>query len=410
MQTLKCPKCGEIFEVDEAGYDRIAKQVRDREFEQELKKRQAELDEKRTQELSLMRLREEQQRAEGLAKKDAALAEKNQRIAELEARLSASETEKRLAVTDALEKKNEELAKKQTEITALQGELKSKEVESRLSEKSMQEQYEQKLKLKDEQIEYYKDFKARMSTKMLGESLEMHCLSQFNALRMTAFPNAYFEKDNDARTGSKGDFIFREAAEDGTEFISIMFEMKNEADTTATKHKNEDFFKELDKDRKEKGCEYAILVSLLESDSELYNNGIVDVSYRYPKMYVVRPQFFIPIITLLRNAAMNALQYRKELAAVRSQQVDIMNFEENMNAFKEGFARNYRLASEKFSTAIEEIDKTIDHLQKTKAALLSSENNLRLANNKAEELSIKRLTKNAPAVKAMFDEIKNKQE
>ena len=410
MQTLKCPKCGEIFEVDEAGYDRIAKQVRDREFEQELKKRQAELDEKRTQELSLMRLQEEQQRAEGLAKKDAALAEKNQRIAELEARLSASETEKRLAVTDALEKKNEELAKKQTEITALQGELKSKEVESRLSEKSMQEQYEQKLKLKDEQIEYYKDFKARMSTKMIGESLEMHCLSQFNALRMTAFPNAYFEKDNDARTGSKGDFIFREAAEDGTEFISIMFEMKNEADTTATKHKNEDFFKELDKDRKEKGCEYAILVSLLESDSELYNNGIVDVSYRYPKMYVVRPQFFIPIITLLRNAAMNSLQYRKELAAVRSQQVDIMNFEENMNAFKEGFARNYRLASEKFSAAIEEIDKTIEHLQKTKAALLSSENNLRLANNKAEELSIKRLTKNAPAVKAMFDEIKNKQE
>ena len=410
MQTLKCPKCGEIFEVDEAGYDRIAKQVRDREFEQELKKRQAELDEKRAQELSLMRLQEEQQRAEGLAKKDAALAEKNQRIAELEARLSASETEKRLAVTDALEKKNEELAKKQTEITALQGELKSKEVESRLSEKSMQEQYEQKLKLKDEQIEYYKDFKARMSTKMIGESLEMHCLSQFNALRMTAFPNAYFEKDNDARSGSKGDFIFREAAEDGTEFISIMFEMKNEADTTATKHKNEDFFRELDKDRKEKGCEYAILVSLLESDSELYNNGIVDVSYRYPKMYVVRPQFFIPIITLLRNAAMNALQYRKELAAVRSQQVDIMNFEENMNAFKEGFARNYRLASEKFSIAIEEIDKTIDHLQKTKAALLSSENNLRLANNKAEELSIKRLTKNAPAVKAMFDEIKNKQE
>ncbi len=410
MQTLKCPKCGEIFEVDEAGYDRIAKQVRDREFEQELKKRQAELDEKRAQELSLMRLREEQQRAEGLAKKDAALAEKNQRIAELEAKLSASETEKRLAVTDALEKKNEELAKKQTEITALQGELKSKEVESRLSEKSMQEQYEQKLKLKDEQIEYYKDFKARMSTKMIGESLEMHCLSQFNALRMTAFPNAYFEKDNDARTGSKGDFIFREAAEDGTEFISIMFEMKNEADTTTTKHKNEDFFKELDKDRNEKKCEYAILVSLLESDSELYNNGIVDVSYRYPKMYVVRPQFFIPIITLLRNAAMNALQYRKELAAVRSQQVDIMNFEENMNAFKEGFARNYRLASEKFSTAIEEIDKTIEHLQKTKAALLSSENNLRLANNKAEDLSIKRLTKNAPAVKAMFDEIKNKQE
>ena len=410
MQTLKCPKCGEIFEVDEAGYDRIAKQVRDREFEQELKKRQAELDEKRTQELSLVRMQEEKERSESLSKKNAELAEKNQAIAELKARLDAAETEKKLAITAALEKKNEELAGKQTEITALQGELKNKEVESRLSEKSMQEQYEQKLKLKDEQIEYYKDFKARMSTKMIGESLEMHCLSQFNSLRMTAFPNAYFEKDNDARTGSKGDFIFREAAEDGTEFISIMFEMKNEADTTATKHKNEDFFKELDKDRREKGCEYAILVSLLESESELYNNGIVDVSYRYPKMYVVRPQFFIPIITLLRNAAMNSLQYRKELTAIRGQQVDIMNFEENMNAFKEGFARNYRIASEKFSAAIEEIDKTIDHLQKTKAALLSSENNLRLANNKAEELSIKRLTKNAPAVKAMFDEIKNKQE
>ncbi len=406
MQEIRCPKCGEIFQVDEAGYDRIAKQVRDKEFEQELNLRRAELEQRREQELSLIRMQEERTRAEGLAKKDEELFLKNQRIAELEAKLNASETEKKLAIVGALEKKNEELASKQTEITALQGELKSREIESRLSEKSLQEQYEQKLKLKDEQIEYYKDFKARMSTKMIGESLEMHCLTEFNSLRMTAFPNAYFEKDNDAKTGSKGDFIFREASEDGTEFISIMFEMKNEADTTATKHKNEDFFKELDKDRREKGCEYAILVSLLEIDNELYNNGIVDVSYRYPKMYVVRPQFFIPIITLLRNAAMNSLQYRRELTAIRNQQVDIMNFEENMNAFKEGFARNYRIASEKFSTAIDEIDKTIDHLQKTKAALLSSENNLRLANNKAEELSIKRLTKNAPAVKAMFDELK----
>ncbi|MBR3992721.1 MAG: DUF2130 domain-containing protein, partial [Anaerotignum sp.] len=263
-----------------------------------------------------------------------------------------------------------------------------------------------KLKLKDEQIEYYKDFKARQSTKMIGESLEQHCLVQFNSLRMTAFPNAYFEKDNDARTGSKGDFIYRECSDDGTEFISIMFEMKNEADTTATKHKNEDFFKELDKDRNEKGCEYAILVSLLEIDNDLYNNGIVDVSYKYPKMYVIRPQFFIPMITLLRNAAKNSLQYQQELQIVRNQQVDILHFEENMNAFKDGFARNYRLASDKFAVAIKEIDKTIEHLQKTKAALISSEDNLRLANKKADELSIKKLTKNAPSVKAMFDDLK----
>ena len=310
-------------------------------------------------------------------------------------------------MAEAVEKKNEELSKKASEIADLRGEIKNKETESRLNEKSLKEQYEDKLKLKDEQIEYYKDFKARQSTKMIGESLEQHCLAQFNSIRMTAFPNAYFEKDNDARTGSKGDFIYREKAEDGTEFISIMFEMKNEADTTATKHKNEDFFKELDKDRNEKGCEYAILVSLLEIDNEFYNNGIVDVSYRYPKMYVIRPQFFIPIITLLRNAARNSLQYRQELQTIRNQQIDILNFEENMNSFKEGFARNYRLASERFATAIEEIDKTIDHLQKTKAALLSSENNLRLANNKADELSIKRLTKNAPSVRAMFDELKN---
>jgi hypothetical protein len=240
---------------------------------------------------------------------------------------------------------------------------------------------------------------------MVGESLEQHCLNQFNSLRMTAFPSAYFEKDNDAKTGSKGDFIFRESAEDGTEFISIMFEMKNEMDTTATKHKNEDFFKELDKDRREKGCEYAVLVSLLEIDNELYNNGIVDVSYRYEKMYVIRPQFFIPMITLLRNAALNSLKYQRELAIVKNQQLDILHFEENMNAFKEGFARNYRLASEKFSTAIEEIDKSITHLQKIKDALLSSENNLRLANNKAEDLSIKKLTKNAPSVREMFEQI-----
>jgi len=410
MQEIRCPKCGEVFQVDATGYEQIVRQVRDKEFTSELERREKELESKRKQELELIRLQEERDYDANIAKKDAEISARDRKIAELQAKLDAGETVMRLAVAEAVEKKNEEISKKTSEITELKGELKSKETESRLNEKSIKEQYEEKLKLKDEQIEYYKDFKARQSTKMIGESLEQHCLMQFNSLRMTAFPNAYFEKDNDARTGSKGDFIYRECAEDGTEFISIMFEMKNEADTTATKHKNEDFFKELDKDRKEKGCEYAILVSLLEIDNELYNNGIVDVSYKYPKMYVIRPQFFIPMITLLRNAAKNSLQYRQELQLVRNQQVDILHFEENMNAFKEGFARNYRLASEKFATAIEEIDKTIDHLQKTKNALLSSENNLRLANNKADELTIKKLTKNAPSVKAMFDELKKEEQ
>nr|WP_306770876.1 DUF2130 domain-containing protein [Emergencia sp. 1XD21-10] len=333
------------------------------------------------------------------------LAEKEQLISALKAQISGAETEKKLAVAEALQEKEKELSEKVNQITVLEGKLSNVENESELKEKNLKEQYEFKLKEKEEQIEYYKDFKARQSTKMIGESLEQHCLTQFNSIRMTAFPNAYFEKDNDAKSGSKGDFIFREADEDSIEYISIMFEMKNEADETATKHKNEDFFKELDKDRREKHCEYAVLVSMLESDSDLYNQGIVDVSYRYPKMYVIRPQYFIPMITLLRNAARNSLQYQKELAIVRNQQVDIMNFEENMNAFKEGFSRNYRLASDKFQTAIEEIDKSIDHLEKIKKALTSSERNLRLANDKAEDLTIKKLTKNAPAVKAMFDQI-----
>ena len=305
-----------------------------------------------------------------------------------------------------MREKEKELSEQAAEMAELKNRLAQQETESQLKAQSMQREYESRLKQKDEMIEYYKDFKARQSTKMIGESLEQHCLSQFNALRMTAFPDAYFEKDNDARSGSKGDFIFRESR-DGVEFISIMFEMKNEADETATKHKNEDFFRELDKDRREKKCEYAVLVSLLEADSELYNNGIVDVSYKYEKMYVIRPQFFIPIITLLRNAALGSLKYRQELEVARNQQIDILHFEENMNAFKEGFGRNYRLASEKFRLAIEEIDKTIAHLQKTKEGLLSSENNLRLANSKAEDLSIKRLTKNAPSVREMFDAAKN---
>ena len=459
MKEISCPKCGEVFQVDETGYNQIARQIRDKEFNKELEQREREIESRQASKLEILRLQEEKERSASLAKKDAEILEKEQLIAELQNKLNASNTATELAVTKALEKqnsdfakqmskhtqelmqkdaeislrqekivelnskleasnvekelavakvveeKNAELSEQASEIADLKGVLKIKETESQLNEKTLKEQYENMLKLKDDQIEYYKDFKARQSTKMIGESLEQHCLTQFNMIRMTAFPNAYFEKDNDAKTGSKGDFIYRECDETGTEFISIMFEMKNEADTTASKHKNEHFFKELDKDRNEKKCEYAILVSLLENDNELYNNGIVDVSYRYPKMYVIRPQFFIPIITLLRNAAQNALQYRQELQLIRSQQIYILHFEENMNAFKEGFARNYRLASEKFATAIEEIDKTIDHLQKTKQALLSSENNLRLANNKAEELSIKKLTKNAPTVKAMFDDL-----
>ena len=405
MPEIKCPNCGEVFQVNETGYEKIVRQVRDKEFAQELDRREKEAEVKRGQEFELLRLQEEKEHAESMAKKDAEISAKEQLIAELQAKVAASETARKLAVSEAVAAKNDEIAQKNSEIANLKGELKNKETENLLNEKSMKEQYEGRLKLKDEQIEYYKDFKARQSTKMIGESLEQHCMTQFNSLRMTAFPNAYFEKDNDARTGSKGDFIYRESSEDGTEFISIMFEMKNEADTTATKHKNEDFFKELDKDRNEKGCEYAILVSLLEIDNDLYNTGIVDVSYKYPKMYVIRPQFFIPMITLLRNAAKNSLQYQQELQIVRNQQVDILHFEENMNAFKDGFARNYRLASDKFATAIKEIDKTIEHLQKTKAALISSEDNLRLANKKADELSIKKLTKNAPSVKAMFDEL-----
>lgn len=405
MQKIKCPNCGEVFAVDESGYAQIVQQVRDKEFEKELRRRETELAGKQESDLRLLRLEQKQEYDRLLSAKETELQNRERIIMELRARISGTETEKKLAVAEVVGEKEKELSEKSTEIAALKNQLASKAAEHELKEQAIQKQYEEKLKMKDEQIEYYKDFKARQSTKMIGESLEQHCLNQFNTLRMTAFPNAYFEKDNDARTGSKGDFIFREAV-DGVEFISIMFEMKNEMDETATKHKNEDFLKELDKDRREKKCEYAVLVSLLEIDNDLYNNGIVDVSYRYEKMYVIRPQFFIPMITLLRNAALNSLQYRRELELARHQQVDILRFEENMNTFKEGFARNYRIASEKFKTAIDEIDKTITHLQKTKEVLLSSENNLRLANNKAEDLSIKRLTKNAPSVKAMFDELK----
>lgn len=465
MQEIKCPKCGEVFVVDESGYANIVKQVRDKEFAKELQKREEELKDAQQKDLDLVRLEQKNQLDKALSAKDSELSEKDKKIQELEAciknneisrnlavaeavnakekeisqkndeinalkadyiaknmeqdkeiaklqaQLANGENEKKMAVSEARQLKDKELADKNTEIIRLRDQLSNKDTERQLGEESLKREYEAKLKHKDEQlkekdeqIDYYKDFKARQSTKMVGESLEQHCLTQFNSLRMTAFPTAYFEKDNDAKSGSKGDFIFRESVE-GTEFISIMFEMKNEMDETATKHKNEDFFKELDKDRREKKCEYAVLVSLLEMDNELYNNGIVDVSYRYEKMYVIRPQFFIPMITLLRNAALNSLKYRQELEAAKNQQLDIANFEENMNAFKQGFGRNYEIASKKFKTAIDEIDKTITHLQKTKDALLSSENQLRLANNKAEDLSIKKLTKNAPSVRKMFEEI-----
>ena len=405
MQEIKCPNCGTVFQVDESEYAQILRQVRDEEFKKELEYRAKDLEEKKKTDVQLVRMEQEKKLGEVITSKASELAEKERIIEQLRMQIAGEKTERELAVSKAVQQKEKELSEKQTEITRLKGEISNTEAQSKLREQSMKTQYEDRLKLKDEQIEYYKDFKARQSTKMVGESLEQHCLNQFNSIRMTAFPNAYFEKDNDARSGSKGDFIFREAGADGTEFISIMFEMKNGMDETATKHKNEDSFKELDKDRRQKNCEYAVLVSLLEIDNELYNNGIVDVSYKYEKMYVIRPQFFIPMITLLRNAALNSLQYKQELQVVKNQQIDILHFEENMNAFKEGFARNYRIASDRFKTAIDEIDKTITHLQKTKDALLSSENNLRLANNKADDLSIKKLTKNAPAVREMFEEL-----
>lgn len=405
MQEIKCPNCGTVFQVDESEYAQILRQVRDEEFKKELEYRAKDLEEKKKTDVQLVRMEQEKKLGEVITSKASELAEKERIIEQLRMQIAGEKTERELAVSKAVQQKEKELSEKQTEITRLKGEISNTEAQSKLREQSMKTQYEDRLKLKDEQIEYYRDFKARQSTKMVGESLEQHCLNQFNSIRMTAFPNAYFEKDNDARSGSKGDFIFREAGADGTELISIMFEMKNEMDETATKHKNEDFFKELDKDRRQKNCEYAVLVSLLEIDNELYNNGIVDVSYKYEKMYVIRPQFFIPMITLLRNAALNSLQYKQELQVVKNQQIDILHFEENMNAFKEGFARNYRIASDRFKTAIDEIDKTITHLQKTKDALLSSENNLRLANNKADDLSIKKLTKNAPAVREMFEEL-----
>ena len=393
MQEIKCPKCGEIFQVDESGYAAIVKQVRDKEFEKEITERENVHKSEKDSAVQLAVSKVESQ-------KDKELAEKELEISRLKGELELSKTGMDLAVKNAVQEK-------ETEILKLKNEIDLSNSRWELKEKSLIEKHSDEIKQKEEEVAFYKDFKARQSTKMVGESLEQHCETEFNKLRATAFQNAYFEKDNDAKTGSKGDFIFRESSEDGVEFISIMFEMKNEMDTTATKHKNEDFFKELDKDRREKNCEYAVLVTMLESENELYNTGIVDVSYKYSKMYVVRPQFFIPIITLLRNAALNSLQYKQELAVIRNQNIDITHFEEDINDFKDKFSRNYRIASDKFKKAIEEIDKTIDHLQKTKEALLSSENNLRLANNKAEDLSIKRLVKGNPTMAAKFAELEN---
>ena len=402
MKEIICPHCKKAFKVDEAGFADILKQVRDHEFDKELHER-LELLEKDKQ--SAVRLAEANAKNElqaDVAKKEAEIAQlkatKDAELAKLLAKIEATTTEQKLAVTEAvnkIEKERDELA----------GELKSKDTEKQLLESSLKDKYETELKSKDEMITYYKDMKARLSTKMVGETLELHCEIEFNKLRATAFPNAYFEKDNDASSGSKGDYIYRETDESGNEIISIMFEMKNEGDETATKKKNEDFLRELDKDRTEKKCEYAILVSLLEADNELYNSGIVDVSHKHPKMYVIRPQFFIPMITLLRGAAMNSLKYKSELALVKAQNIDVTNFEDQLNDFRDSFGRNYRLASEKFKTAIDSIDKSIVQLQKTKENLLRSEDNLRIANNKADDLSVKKLTRGNPTMAAKFDEL-----
>lgn len=415
MNEIKCPNCGTVFKIDEKQYDSIVKQVRDSEFKNEIATRQEQYEKDKKQAIKLAENELEKKLSTMLKEKDLEITKLNEELK------SKKQLEDSLVENTKIKTANEykeEIAKLNIKIKELENEkdknissLKSKlELDSKeyaLKEKNIKDVYENKLKDKDEMIAYYKDMKARQSTKMIGESLEVHCNNEFNTLR-PLFPNAYFEKDNDARTGSKGDFIFRDYDDEKTEIVSIMFEMKNEADMTATKHKNEDFFKELDKDRKEKKCEYAVLVSLLEIDNDYYNTGIVDVSYRYPKMYVIRPQFFIPLITLIRGAALNALEYKKEMLVLQNQNIDISHFEENMNAFKSGFARNYRIASEKFSKAIEEIDKTIDHLQKTKDALISSDRNLRLANNKAEELTIKRLTRNSETMAKLFEEEQNK--
>lgn len=435
MKELKCPKCGNVFQVDEADYASIVNQVKNKEFDAEVKRRIAELHERNKAEQQLAEAKAEKAFMAELSKKDVALTEKDAVISGLKQELHNAEEKKATELTIALADKDKEIASLKSTITENESRLKiavmeeqrkaQDDVQSKNAEIAelkasaelnkqkaanheniLKEQYELKLKAAQEQVDYYKDLKTRMSTKMIGETLEIHCSTQFNQTMRSMMPNAYFEKDNDASGGSKGDFIFRDFGADGTEYVSIMFEMKNEADETATKHKNEDFFKKLDSDRRAKGCEFAVLVSLLEPENELYNGGIVDVSYKYDKMYVIRPQFFLPIISLLVQTSKKSLEYKQQLEIAKSQSVDVTNFENQLLDFREKFGKNYRLASEKFKTAIDEIDKSIQHLQKIKDALLGSENNLRLANDKAEALTIKRLTRGNPTMKQKFDEVR----
>ena len=398
MNKIKCPKCGEVFSIDEADYAKILSQVKNEEFDKELVRREKEILEK-------SKLTAEVAKQNDAKAYDKRIAELEAKLREQQSKLDNANIEKELAVERAKAENKEELSMKEKQLLELNSRLKEEENIAKNELLLLKQQHNAEIKAKDEQIEFYKDFKAKQSTKQIGESLEQYCHDEFNKIRMTAFPNAYFEKDNDIsnESGSKGDFIFKDFI-NGTDtpFISIMFEMKNEGDTTATKHKNEHFFKELDKDRNEKGCEYAILVSLLEADSELYNAGIVDVSYKYPKMYVVRPQCFIPIITLLRNAALNSMQYQKELVEYKNQNLDVENFESNLLDFQDKFNRNYNLAKDKFESAIAEIDKTIDHLNKVRESLVGAEKNLRLANDKAQDLSIKKLTKDNPTMREKF--------
>ena len=437
MKEIKCPKCHSVFQVDEADYASIVTQVKNAEFRAEVDRRMAELQKQHQAEQRADAMKFEQELQKKLSTKEleigrrdsgierlkaqlamlsqtkelelkAELAKKEQEIARLKGTIAQGDSVRQVAVLEEQRKAQEALKAKDNQITALTGRMELEKSEATLRENSLRKEYELQLKQKQEEVDYYKDLKSKMSTKMVGETLEIHCSTEFNRMR-PLFPNAYFEKDNDASGGSKGDFIFRDYA-DGFEYISIMFEMKNEMDATATKHKNEDFFKKLDDDRRAKNCEFAVLVSLLEPDSELYNTGIVDVSHRYPKMYVIRPQFFIPLITLLVQTSKKSIEYQRQLAVARSQSIDVTNFENQLNDFKEKFANNYRLASERFKTAIDEIDKSILHLQKIKDALVGSERNLRLANDKADGLTIKRLTRGNPTMKAKFEEARRKEQ
>lgn len=434
MKELKCPKCGNVFQVDEADYASIVSQVKNQEFESEIQARLKEIETQNKLSQEANELKQSQKHQIELSEKLLALSKKESEIEQLKAQLNSfnqtkqleieaerakniqeianlkavidqNESNLRIAILEEQNKAKEEIQKKETSLQELRNQITLNEKEASIRESNIKENYEIQLKQKQEQVDYYKDLKAKLSTKMVGETLEEHCHIEFNRMRTSMFPKAYFEKDNDISTGTKGDFIFRDYV-DGMEYVSIMFEMKNENDTTSTKKKNEDFFAKLDKDRNDKKCEYAVLVTLLEPESELYNQGIVDVSYKYPKMFVVRPQFFLPMISLLTQAAKKSIDYQKELTLARQQHLDITKFEDKINDFKDKFGRNYRLASEKFQTAIAEIEKSIDHLNKIKAALLSSENNLRIANERAEELTIKKLTHGNPTMKKMFEDAK----